>query len=388
VEARYRGITGWQAVLIAGMAVWAGLILNAHFHFFSLESYPSQKAVLELIAGLMILQGACEAFVTGVERMGARLGWDGFISGTIASLLSTIPEFVVIAFLVQIDPLAAFVTAVVTIFNNALIFSVYSFFLPKDRTGLFAMPRSVTMAGGELLIAGCAISLITGIVMLVLRINDTAAVLEGWDLIVVGAVLLVIYFYYLLTLVKYYGEGKNKDENDESHPPDPDSLGHDTSWFGIISMMFLGVMGAYAGGESIGGFAQTAIGSLGLPTIPTAAALAFFAGVSEYIIVYKSHRRGELGIALSNVFGGLSQVMFMLVPCGMILIGGLGLYTGKLHFGIPINEATILLIFLLFPLFYTLHQFIEQEKALSDLDAAAMTGIYLLLLYFLFTASR
>jgi hypothetical protein len=28
----------------------------------------------------------------------------------------------------------------------------------------------------------------------------------------------------------------------------------------------------------------------------------------------------------------------------------------------------------------------EQGKSLSNLDAAAMTGIYLLLLYFLFTA--
>lgn len=32
-------------------------------------------------------------------------------------------------------------------------------------------------------------------------------------------------------------------------------------------------------------------------------------------------------------------------------------------------------------------RYISQEKTLSGLDAAAMTGIYLLLLYFLFTST-
>lgn len=71
----------------------------------------------------------------------------------------------------------------------------------------------------------------------------------------------------------------------------------------------------------------------------------------EYFFGWNSHRRVELRIALSNVFVGMSQLMF-----------------------------------LLFPLFYALHQFVELEQNLSDLDAAAMTGIYLLLLYLLFTA--
>ncbi|MBI1968011.1 MAG: hypothetical protein HYS40_08480 [Gemmatimonadetes bacterium] len=145
-------------------------------------------------------------------------------------------------------------------------------------------------------------------------------------------------------------------------------------------------VGAYCGGEAIGSFADTALRRLGLPTIPTAAALAFFAGISEYIIVYKSHRRGELGIALSNVFGGLTQVMFLLLPCGLILIGVSGLVGAGARFAVPINEATMLLMLLLFPLFYALHQHVEQEKTLSNLDAASMTGIYLLLLYFLFTS--
>lgn len=383
VEARSRGLSVWEGLMAAGMAIWAALQINHIFELVPTEAYQIPVAILQLVSGLLVIQGSCEGFIIGVERLGARLKWDGFISGTIGSVLSTMPEFVVIAFLVLVEPLVAFVTAVVTIFNNALAFSIYSFFLPKDRKGAFAMPRSVTAAGGEILIAGGAITLIVGIVMLVARLEGAKTALAGFDLIGIGVILMAIYGYYLLTLMRYYSEGK---DHEESVPVDPHVLGHDTSWRGIATMFALGMVGAYCGGESIGAFADTALKHLGLPTIPTAAALAFFAGISEYIIVYKSHQRGELGIALSNVFGGLTQVMFLLLPFGMLVIGAAGLLGWGSHFVVPINVATLLLMLLLFPLFHTLHQYVEQEKALTNLDAAGMTGIYLLLLYFLFTS--
>jgi len=382
LEAQYRGLTTWMGVMIVGLGMWIVLYLSELMSMPFAEKQGISLAIYQLVAGLLILQGSCEALLIGSERIGARYRWDGFISGTMGSLLSTLPEFVVIAFLVKVDPLAAFVTAIVTIYNNSLAFSVYSFFLPKDRQGCFQMPRSVTKAGGEILIAGCAISLIVGAVMVVVKSENVRTRLEGFDLILIGLVLIVIYGYYVLTLVRYYTEGE---DNTESIPPDPERLGHDTSWKGISLMFALGIVGAYCGGEAIGGFAETALNGLGLPTIPTSAALAFFAGISEYIIVYKSHQRGELGIALSNVFGGLTQVMFLLLPFGMFVIGIFGLMSGDSTYAIPINVATTLLVLLLFPLFYTLHQYVEQDKDVSNLGAVAMTGIYVLLLYFLFT---
>ena len=382
-EARYRGLTGWQLFMGIGLLAWALQNVNHAYAVIDLERLGALSASIDLVIGLLIIQGACEAFIHGVERLGARLRWDGFISGTVGSLVSTLPEFVVIAFLVTVAPLAAFVTAVVTVFNNAIVFSIYSFFLPKNREGAFSMPRSMTIAGGQLLIAGGAIALIVGLVMLVARVAGGATALARADLFSIGALMVVIYGYYVKTLVSFYTEGK---DDAESVPPDPERLGHDTRWPGILTMFALGIAGAYTGGESIGAFAATALGRLGLPTIPTAAALAFFAGISEYIIVYKSHRRGELGIALSNVFGGMTQVMFLLMPFGLIVIGVLGAVTGQPQFAIPITSVTLLLMLLLFPLFYVLHQYMEQSKTLSNLDAAAMTGIYALLLYFLFTA--
>ena len=383
LEARSREFTAWELLMWVGLVLWAALFANEHWPFVDTERYKGLHAAVKLVTGLLIIQGACEAFIHGVERLGARNRWDGFISGTVGSVLATLPEFVVITFLVMVDPLAAFITAAVTIYNNALAFSIYSFFLPKDRQGAFTMPSSLTIAGGQILIAGGVVALIVGAMMLMFRIEGSRHFLAGVDLLVIGVVLIAIYGYYLLTLVRYYGEGR---DNEESMPPDPERLGHDTSWRGIVSMLALGLLGAYCGGEAIGGFAETALNDLGLPTIPTAAALAFFAGISEYIIVYKSHRRGELGIALSNVFGGLTQVLFLLLPFGLIVIGLGGLITEDAKFAFPVNVATIMLMLLLFPLFYALHQYIEQERSLSDLDAAGMTGIYLLLLYFLFTA--
>jgi CRP-like cAMP-binding protein/Ca2+/Na+ antiporter len=383
VEARNRSLTLWELLMAVGLIAWVGLAVVEHQALLDLAAHRGVLAFVQLAAGLLIIQGSCEAFIHGVERLGARLRWDGFISGTVGSVLSTAPEFFVIAFLVQVDPLAAFVTAAVTIYNNALAFSIYSFFLPKDKKGAFRMPRSLTAAGGEILIAGGAVALIVGAIMVLFKLDGARSALAGADLLVIGSILMGIYGYYLVTLVRYYGEGG---DDTESHQPEPARLGHDTSWGGIGTMFVLGIVGAYCGGESIGAFAETALGSLGLPTIPTAAALALFAGVSEYIIVYKSHRRGELGIALSNVFGGMTQVMFLLLPFSLVAIGVAGLATGSADYVIPVNMVSIMLVLLLFPLFYALHQYITQEKTLSDLDAAAMTGIYVLLLYFLFTA--
>jgi len=244
--------------------------------------------------------------------------------------------------------------------------------------------RLLEKAGGEVLIAGGAIALIVGVVMLVMSVEAHKTSLAGLDLVVVGLVLMVIYGYYTYALVRYYAEGDEQDH--PAHPPDPHELGHDTSWSPILLMFVLGIAGSYFGGESIGGFADTALNRLGLPTVPTASALAFFAGISEYIIVWKAHQRGELGIALSNVFGGMTQVMFLLVPFSMIVIALYGYITGSPLYAIPINISTTMLVLLLFPLFYALLEYIEEDHTLSNLDAAAMTGIYILLLYFLFTA--
>lgn len=379
--AHVKGLAGWQKLMFLGFGLWLAVAFRDLLGFgqaLNLLAVEGMVSILELITGLFILQGACEALVQSVERLGARLQWDGYIAGTVGEIVSTLPEFVVITLVVQTAPLAAFIIAIVTIYNNALIFSVYSFFLPKDHGGQYVMPPPITKAGTEVLIAGAGICLTIGLLMLGLRTETHKESLAWPDLLFTATVMFVIFGYYLHTLVKYYAASE-----EEHRPADPHTLGHPTDWKGILGLFCLGVVGAVLGGESVSGFAEEALHTFKLPAVATGLALAFFAGISEYVIVYKAHRRGELGIALSNVFGGITQVMFLVVPFTLMVIGLFNLITGDPRYVVPIDFTTTSLMVLLFPLFFVLLQYIEEDHKLSNLDAAAMTGIYLLLIYVL-----
>ena len=82
------------------------------------------RGLMVLLVGVLILSAACSALVTASQRLAARLEWDHYVAGTVAEILSTLPELVVIAFLVPVSPQTAFVVALVTIYNNAVVFSV------------------------------------------------------------------------------------------------------------------------------------------------------------------------------------------------------------------------------------------------------------------------
>src|SRR3990172_942494 len=376
-----KGLAGWQKLMLVGFALWLLVAFRDTVGFgraLGLMFVEGLVSITELLTGLFILQGACEALVQAAERLGARLRWDGYVAGTVGEICSTLPEFVVIAFIVQTEPLDAFIIAIVTIYNNALIFSIYSFFLPKNQWGQYVMPPPITKAGTEVLIAGSGIYLTIGLLMLGLRTETHKEALAWPDLLVTAMVMLVIFGYYLHTLVKYYVSGA-----EEHRPADPHTLGHPTNWKGIIGLFMLGILGSVLGGESVSGFADEALHTFKLPAVATSLVLAFFAGISEYVIVYKAHRRGELGIALSNIFGGITQVMFLVVPFTLLVIGLFNLITGDPRFVVPINFTTTSIMVLLFPLFFVLLQYIEEDHTLSNLDAAAMTGIYLFIIYVL-----
>ncbi|OIO10105.1 MAG: hypothetical protein AUJ52_05055 [Elusimicrobia bacterium CG1_02_63_36] len=70
IEARSKQLTLWQAMMGVGLALWASLTLNAHFEWISEHGREMTVAVLNLVTGLLVLQGACEAFIVGVERLG------------------------------------------------------------------------------------------------------------------------------------------------------------------------------------------------------------------------------------------------------------------------------------------------------------------------------
>lgn len=126
---------------------------------------------------------------------------------------------------------------------------------------------------------------------------------------------------------------------------------------------------------------------MGLNEILAAVILAGFAGMSEYVILWTSHRKQEYGIALANAFGGITQLLFLIVP---FTLGSIAIYPGFINpthpdFPISFSVSNILLVIFLFPTFHTLAALLENDHTLGILDTVIMVsivGLLLLLLIF------
>jgi Ca2+/Na+ antiporter len=387
----WHGRPPWLRRMGVGVLLWA---IVAGLEWAGLPLPPMVRLWMSLLIGLIILQAACDALVTATERSAARLSWDHYVAGTIAEILSTLPELVVIAFVVPVSPVAATVLALVTIYNNALVFSLYSYFLPKDQKGLFVMPTAITEAGTQLLAAGATLGSILGLGMLVLSSNGAQKQhFNPVDLLVLAGVMWCIFGVYIHKLVKGYAseesllrQALHLDEEDVEERKE--LIYADVkrvSWWNILGVFVVGVAGAFMGGERVSRFAETALRDLSLNPIAAAVILAGFAGMSEYVIVWRAHRRGRHGIALANAFGGMTQVMFLVLPFTLFAVG---LYQGFLdpaHPELPLrfDVSFILLFIFLFPTFFVLLELIEDDHTFGILDTVIMASMCLLTLLIL-----
>ena len=383
----------WVKRMGLGFALWL-MLYGLQITGFALAGWLA--AGLSLFIGLIILQGACEALVTASVRLAARLQWNHYVGGTVAEILSTLPELVVIAFVVPVSPLTAFVIALITIYNNALVFSLYSYFLPKDKQGKFLMPKPITEAGTQILTAGAAMGLILGLVMLAFSANPhTKSSFYTIDLVIISVILFTIFGVYLYKLVVNYASEEQavretlglSQEDVEQRLALVYKNVMISPWPVIALLLVVGICGAVIGGERVAAFAKTAIKDLGINDILTALILAVFAGMSEYVILWKSHRKKEYGIALANAFGGITQVMFLVLPFTLLSIA---IYQGLVmpdHHGLPIHFtlSNIFLLIFLFPTFFVLVELLKESHTLGILDTTIMTAIILLLIMLLVT---
>lgn len=383
----------WVVRMAAGYLLWLVLFLLG---WYSIELPLYLEALFSLVVGLLIIQVACQVLVTATERFAARMGWTHYVAGTASEILSTLPECVVIAFLVPVSPLTAFIVAMITIYNNALVFSIYSYFLPKDYKGKYLMPKPITDAGTQVLIAGGALGLVLGIVMLIFSSNGhPKQAFDAIDLAVIAFLLLAIFVVYLYKLVKDLGKEEDavqatlkltEDEMLERQQlafknVERSSLGQ------IILLLALGVLGSFLGGESIADFAALAIQEMGLSGIVAAMIMAGFAGMSEYAILWTSHRKKEYGIALANAFGGIAQLLFLIVPFTFIAIAFYQAFVNPNHPDLPIlfSVPNILLLIFLFPTLHTLASLLENDHTMDILDTTIMIALVGLLLLLLVT---
>ena len=381
----------WARRMVLGYILWVLLVL---LHHLQVALPPWAMAVLSLVTGLVVLNSACEVVVIATERWAARLRWDAYAAGTLGEILSTIPEFVVIGFLVPVSPLTAFVVALVTIYNNALAFSLYSYFLPKDQEGNFLMPKPITDAGTQILIGGAAMGFILGLVMLIFESGDRPKrSFEASELIVLSLLLFSIFGVYLYKLLKSYASeeeevqetlGLTHEQVEQRKALVYESV--DESPLGrIVGLFVLGVAGSFAGGERVAAFAEESIGGLGLNPVLAALILAAFAGMSEYVILYRAHRNRQYRIALANAFGGITQLMYLVLPFTLLAVGLYQGFVNPAHAELPIHFtlANTLLLLFLFPTFFVLVELLEKDHTLDILDTAIMAGIFLLLIVLL-----
>lgn len=374
--------------MLIGLTLWALVVLLA---ILEVEMPAVIRSASSLLIGLLILRTACDALISAAERIAARNRWDHYVAATVSEMLSTLPELVAISFVVVVSPEAALTIALVTIYNNALVFSVYSYFLPKDQRGRFLMPRAVTEAGSQLLIAGAGLGSVIGLVILVLLAGQLPKQSFAIaDLVGLAALMLFIFCVYLVVLVRGYASEEQavREALDLSEPEvaQRESAIYQevtkTSVGNIASVLVLGIAAAFIGGERISDFARTAISELSINPIATAILLAAFAGMSEYVILWRAHRKGQFRIALANAFGGITQVMFLVLPFTLLAIGIYqGIY-GTTHPELPLafDAGTLMLFLLLFPTFFVLLELLQEDHTLGALDTTIMGSIFILII--------
>lgn len=385
----------WARRMVIGYLLWLALFF---LELTGIQLPLYLEALLSLTVGLILIQVACQVLVTATERFAAKMRWTHYVAGTVAEILSTLPECVVIAFLIPVSPLTAFVVAMITIYNNALVFSIYSYFLPHDKRGKFLMPKPITDAGTQILIAGGAFGLITGLVMLIFSSNGhPKQAFDAIDLVVIAAFLLVIFIIYIYKLVRDLGHEEEKVQTTLELTDEEIAMRQKlvfknvtkSSLPTIFLLLGLGILGAFLGGERVAKFASLTIDGLGLNGIVAAIILAGFAGMSEYVILWTSHRKKEYGIALANAFGGIAQVLFLIVPFTFCAIAFYQAFINPGHLDLPIlfTVPNILLLIFLFPTLHTLAALLENDHTMDILDTVIMFSIVGLLLLLITTYS-
>ncbi len=330
-------------------------------------------SIVELIGGIMLIAGSSEAFVLAVQGISKNMHLTPYVSGIYASLAATIPELSVLTFLMldgNYD--LAWVLSLATIFVNSMVFSVYSLFLPKDSEGNYKLPEAIMWVGTDLLSMGAVISLAVGLSMLILHVFSPASTpkFTSDELFVFGFCLLMVFAAYLHRITKYYGKRETEQEqlDEESH-------GHITKKH-VVFLVIMASIGALFGGEALSGFAEFSTDTLGMNFIQAALLLVVFGGTPEYIIVASSHSKNQIEIALSNAFGGIVQVFFV--------IFGYTLFAAALLGGsVTIGLFSVVLLFFAFPSMFILRVMITDDGKVNNLESISMIAVFIMMLYML-----
>lgn len=381
---------------IWGYVLAGGMILALVLHFVHLEG--ALGAGLEVIAGLALIGGSCEALIVSVEGMSALFGWNKFVGGTIAAVVSNVPEIALLGFFVLDDPAMAFVIALMSVYTNSMVFALYALLLPKDR-GSASIPAPIVRAGTDLLSFGGGLCLALAGTMICLREFDSPITSIGApELAFVGGALFLVFMTFLITLVKNSkaeaedekrtreaaraageeAKGNQEVAHEEAHAGVPKTLG------GVVGLLLLGVLGSFLGGHAMSDVGDFIVTSFpGLSRMTVALILALIAGVPTYVIVGNAHLQKQPLIALSNTFGGLTQNLFNVMAICCLMIAGFN-WLGILdHTTIPINLATTLSVLFIYPTYTILARAIEDDGKFNWIELVSLLALFSFLMFIL-----
>jgi hypothetical protein len=374
----------WGWVLVAGLA------LAVTLHFVHVTGVVG--VLLELLAGLMLIGGSCEALIIAVEGGSALLGWSKFVGGTFAAVVSNIPEIALLGFFVVDDPTMAFLIGLMSVYTNSMTFALYAVLLPKDR-GAAKIPAPIVKAGTDLLSFGGGLCLALAGTMIVLREFESPITAIGApELAFVGGALFLVFVTFLVTLVK-----NSKEDAAQGHPKDGEGAapagaeGHGgahagvpTTLAGVLGLLGVGVLGSFLGGHAmsdVGDFIVTTFP--GLSNMVVALLLALISGVPTYVIVGNAHLQRQSLIALSNTFGGLTQNLFNTMAICCLMIAGFN-WAGVLdHSTIPINAATTLSLLFIYPTYSILSRAIEDDGKFNWIEIVSLLALFSFLMFLL-----
>ncbi|MGF1465282.1 MAG: sodium/calcium exchanger protein [Sandaracinaceae bacterium] len=388
------GGSTWIVTLVGGAVLCgAGYATEA-----GLEGPAWVGALLLGLGGLAVIFGSCEAMILSVEGVGARLGWNAFVAGTMAGLASNIPEIVMLAFVVLAEPRVAFIVVTLTLHVNALMFGVYSGLLPRDARGLARLPEPLVRISTDLYAAGGGVFLATGGLMVVMHLfpigDHDGEGLGIVDLYALGLTLLAVQVVATSQLVRRFAGSAPGAEVPTAEQVGAERAGAERadapSW-GLIALYgALGIGSSLLGGHAVGDFAEWLVGGLraqGYPEMVGALVLSLFAGAGAYVMVATAHVKGMYDIALANVSGSITQVPFLVLPAVAILLAvfaGLGwIPVAPSGAVLPIDLETTSVVLLAFPPMLILWKSVQDDGTVNWVETAGMVAVFGLTVYFL-----
>lgn len=367
----------WGWLLAAGLALIA---LEAIVHAAGLTG-----ASIETIGGLGVIAGSCEALILSTEGLSARLGWNKFVGGTIAAVVSNIPEIALLGFFVAKDPTMAFVIGLMSVYTNSMAFAIYTVALPKNR-GNASIPPAIVRLGTDLLSFGSGLCLVLAGTMIVVHEFGSPVLTIGVpELYLIGFSLLAVFATFLIGLVRHFSaEDKHATpaadagEPEDSHDRPPPGMGV------LIGLMAVGVVGSMVGGHALSDLGDFIIAAApGLEPMQVALIMAVIAGIPTYIIVINAHRKQQSLIALSNTFGGLTQNLFNVMAFCCLLIAAFN-SLGILHDQtVPITTSTTLSVLFIYPTYRMIGCAIEDDGQFNWTEIVSLVALLAFLMFIL-----